>query len=393
MSCAAGSPPPGGVKWSDRERKWFGWGHCWSGCRRWALLARRECRRLPALPPAANAMRMPATPGPVTPQQNGAARHHDGRERRFHSRRSQLRGEVYRFRAQAGAFLHHRVYLTGKPQEHHVDYTLGIAASSITSPRCPTAASSCCRPPGTCSASSWFHNLDIDDPEEAPRRHRCRSGTRTATAATSARSRRTSTPQKHHYKTAWLDFGINCERCHGPGAEHAAFYATPAPSGKACARRRGADSRSMPRAIRWSARSATPSATFWWATSRPATITTITSCPSWNSASTGRRSRLLGRWPAAALLHRRFRLLAERMFPEGQSHLPRLPRGAAQHRRRQESAAQARVEHVLHPLPPSEGAALTATHTTPRKAPAVPAWNATCRARCTASRRRFAITP
>ena len=30
------------------------------------------------------------------------------------------------------------------------------------------------------------------------------------------------------YKTAWLDFGINCERCHGPAKAHVARYSAPA---------------------------------------------------------------------------------------------------------------------------------------------------------------------
>ncbi|MEI9971250.1 MAG: hypothetical protein WDO73_03875 [Ignavibacteriota bacterium] len=42
---------------------------------------------------------------------------------------------------QAGAFYITESYLTGNPQEHRIQYTLGTAASSITSPLSPTVAS------------------------------------------------------------------------------------------------------------------------------------------------------------------------------------------------------------------------------------------------------------
>ena len=78
---------------------------------------------------------------------------------------------------------------------------------------------------------NWFHNLDIDDPEEAP-------GTQVQIWNKNCYSCHVSQEQKNFdprtvaYKTAWLDFGINCERCHGPGAEHAAFYGKPNRQGK-----------------------------------------------------------------------------------------------------------------------------------------------------------------
>jgi len=142
-----------------------------------------------------------------------------------------LRGSVYRFRKQNGSFYITESYLTGIPQEHVVQYTLGNRRIQHYLTTLADGRIIVLPPTWDILRENWFHNLDIDDPEEAP-------GTQVQIWNKSCYSCHVSQEQKNFdakenaYRTAWLDFGIDCERCHGPGAEHAGFYAKPGHAGK-----------------------------------------------------------------------------------------------------------------------------------------------------------------
>jgi hypothetical protein len=85
----------------------------------------------------------------------------------------------------------------------------------------------------------WFHDLDIDDPEDEP-------GVQTPFWNKSCYSCHVSQEEKNFdleknaYKTTWLNFGTNCERCYGPGSEHVAHYSTAAAPKALTIRRRRA---------------------------------------------------------------------------------------------------------------------------------------------------------
>ncbi len=142
-----------------------------------------------------------------------------------------LRGSVYRFRAANGAYYITESYLTGKPQEHRIQYTLGNRRIQHYLTTLSDGRIIVLPPTWDVLRKTWFHNLDIDDPEEAP-------GVQVQIWNKSCYSCHVSQQQKNFngdqnaYRTTWLDFGINCERCHGPAADHAGFYANPAHQGK-----------------------------------------------------------------------------------------------------------------------------------------------------------------
>ena len=79
-----------------------------------------------------------------------------------------LRGLPYLLRQANGAFYITESYLTGKPLEHRVDFTLGNRRIQHYLTRLADGKVVVLPPSWDILRKEWFHNLDIDDPEEAP---------------------------------------------------------------------------------------------------------------------------------------------------------------------------------------------------------------------------------
>src|SRR5581483_7982764 len=116
--------------------------------------------------------------------------------------------------------------LYGEPREHRVDYTLGSRRIQHYLTTLPSGRIIVLPPTWDVQRKQWFHNYDIADPDE--------SGDVTVQVWNKGcYSCHVSQEQKNFdasqdaYKTAWLDFGTNCERCHGPGSDHIRDYSTP----------------------------------------------------------------------------------------------------------------------------------------------------------------------
>src|SRR5258708_6405831 len=134
-----------------------------------------------------------------------------------------LRGSTYQLEQVAGKFYITEKYLPGKPQRHHIQYTLGNRRIQHYLTTLADGRIVILPPTWDVQRKQWFHNLDIDDPEEEP-------GVLVQVWNKHCYSCHVSKEEKHfdahsiNYKTTWIDFGINCERCHGPGSEHVANY-------------------------------------------------------------------------------------------------------------------------------------------------------------------------
>jgi predicted CXXCH cytochrome family protein len=143
-----------------------------------------------------------------------------------------LRGKPYLLEHRGSEYFITETYLTPKPQRHKVQYTLGNRRIQHYLTTLADGRVIVLPPTWDIVRKKWFHNLDIDDPEEEP-------GVLIQVWNKQCYSCHVSHEQKHfdtekvQYSTTWIDFGVNCERCHGPGSAHVERYEHGgAPTGK-----------------------------------------------------------------------------------------------------------------------------------------------------------------
>jgi predicted CXXCH cytochrome family protein len=134
-----------------------------------------------------------------------------------------LRGASYGLRERDGVFYITERYLTGKPQEHRVDYTLGNRRIQHYLTTLPDGKVIVLPPSWDITRKGWFHNLDIADPDEVEG-VQVQVWNKQCYSCHVSQQEKNFNVEKNTYKTSWLDFGTNCERCHGPGSAHVAHY-------------------------------------------------------------------------------------------------------------------------------------------------------------------------
>jgi hypothetical protein len=151
----------------------------------------------------------------------------------FSRRQLTLRGATYLLRQQSGTFFITESYLTGKPQEHRVDYTLGNRRIQHYLTTLPSGRIVVLPPSWDILRKDWFHSFDIDDPDQTSD-VMVQVWNKNCYSCHVSREEKNFDPEKNAYQTAWQDFGTNCERCHGPGGTHVADYSAAAkPTGPA----------------------------------------------------------------------------------------------------------------------------------------------------------------
>ena len=132
-----------------------------------------------------------------------------------------LRSAPYLLTTRNGAWYITESGLTGKPTEHRVDYTLGNRRIQHYLTTLPDGRVIVLPPSWDILRKQWFHNFDIGDPDESGSVE-VQLWNKDCYSCHVSQEEKHFNSEKIEYKTAWQDFGVNCERCHGPGSEHIA---------------------------------------------------------------------------------------------------------------------------------------------------------------------------
>jgi hypothetical protein len=130
-----------------------------------------------------------------------------------------LQGRRYGFRAVDGQYFITESELTGKPQEHRVEFTLGSRRvqhylTTIDKGRIIVLA-----PSWDVQRGQWFHNVEIIRPDEDDRQV-VQQWNKSCVGCHVSRQDNAYDPATRAYHTEWIDYGTSCERCHGPGRAH-----------------------------------------------------------------------------------------------------------------------------------------------------------------------------
>jgi nitrate/TMAO reductase-like tetraheme cytochrome c subunit len=138
----------------------------------------------------------------------------------------ELRGLPYFLEKQGSNYFITESYLRGVPWKHKIQYTLGNRRIQHYLTTLPDGRIILIPATWDNVRKQWFHNGDIDDPEEAPG-VQIQLWNKTCYSCHVSQEEKNYTLANEQYHTKWLNYGINCERCHGPGSEHVAWAESP----------------------------------------------------------------------------------------------------------------------------------------------------------------------
>jgi len=143
----------------------------------------------------------------------------------FNRKRVTLRGQPYGFRIRDDKYYISESYLTPDVEEREVEYTLGSRRIQHYLTTLEDGRIVVLPPTWDVLREEWFHNLDIaarDQKEEGVTT--VQVWNKNCFGCHVSEEAKNYDQDSGTYQTSWLDFGTNCERCHGPGSVHVLRY-------------------------------------------------------------------------------------------------------------------------------------------------------------------------
>jgi predicted CXXCH cytochrome family protein len=137
----------------------------------------------------------------------------------FSQSRLMLHARPYRLRVSNGEYFITESYLTGKAQEHRVEYTLGSRRIQHYLTTVDNGRIIVLPPSWDVQRREWFDNMDIVRPDEQGATT-IQQWNKNCVGCHVSQQRNDYQAATHTYATRWADFGTSCERCHGPGSSH-----------------------------------------------------------------------------------------------------------------------------------------------------------------------------
>ncbi|MCU1384081.1 MAG: Tetratricopeptide 4 [Acidobacteria bacterium] len=134
-----------------------------------------------------------------------------------------LHGNRFELRSANGEFFIAESFLTGRRQEHRVEYTLGSRRVQHYLATIDKGRIVVLPPSWDVQRQAWFDNMDIVRPGQT-------AGTpvqqwnKDCVGCHVSGEEKNYRPESQEYRTQWTDFGTSCERCHGPGSAHVDAY-------------------------------------------------------------------------------------------------------------------------------------------------------------------------
>jgi len=132
-----------------------------------------------------------------------------------------LRGSPFFLQHQNGQYFITESILRGDAWEHRVEFTLGDRRFQHYLTTLPDGRIVLIPATWDIIRKKWLHEIDIGNPEEDSG-VQVQVWNKTCHSCHVSQEHKNFDLQHNRYNTTWQNFGVNCERCHGPGRDHVA---------------------------------------------------------------------------------------------------------------------------------------------------------------------------